>query len=622
MAIKLKPGIVADVPVDQLEADPHQPRKTFNKESLAILGGTMKVRVLHPLIVRQTGKQTIIVDGERRYRAAKLSKIAKLPCLLADENTATNPLHLGAAQLTTAEQREALNPLDVAEFLVKLQKREKKSNNELLAALAHVGIRDMGPDKMQRLMRLVELPDWLKDGMRDGTYSEAHGFAALPAVGFPAVLKHAKANADQSMKWKGSVTVKEFAEDVQNAFSSTGIDLNADYPTDKVRHFPITVCAKCEFRKDIGKRQFCMAPKEFAKKNSEALELKLEKEAEKKARQVAKDKAAKKTGNLTPQMEVKAEQRQQSRKGKMREYLEAWLRPRVMERAQTMLDENAGYGIVIWLAAGAVDRHSGYYSGQMHEAAARNTDTLFLKRFKIANLPGMLEMSTSSLGKDHWNALTAAAVKTMTREQLRWFARDYLKLTLIGEGQWGLSYRIDEAYLRLKRKAEMLDLAKLAVVEEINGASVPAIKATLLEAGVSERIAVPADLQALYDEEIDQGKDDFDDLGDDDLDQGPLCIECGCTHMDPCEGGCGWVAKDGNVGLCTSCPALRWNSGDRSLSTEAQNRREERRAMMGDRDEDLDDDEQEELEEAAEQVVEPVAPKKKPGRKKKTAEAA
>ena len=70
------------VPVDKVRPDPKQPRKHFAEESLAELGRTLRMVQVHPIVVRRDGSGWVLVDGERRWRAALAEG---LPTLLARE---------------------------------------------------------------------------------------------------------------------------------------------------------------------------------------------------------------------------------------------------------------------------------------------------------------------------------------------------------------------------------------------------------------------------------------------------------------------------------------------------------------------------------------------------------
>lgn len=676
MPIKLKSGVVASMPVADLERDPKQPRKTFNDETLKGLAESLKVRQEEPIKVRQEGKRTIIVDGERRWRAAKLAKLKTVEVLL-DERT--DLIDIAATQLTTAVQREQLSPLDIAEFLTDLQKREKATTNTLLAALAARGIKEIGPAKLERIMRLVELPDWAKEWMREGIFGEGHGQAVLAAAKFPQVLKQVKESVGRDLKWKGGVTVREVEQDVEQAFRMAGTDLNNKYGDDKdIRQFPIEQCRSCEFYKKIGGGEYCLNRKLFDKKQNEALLLKAEREAKKAERDASKKKgkAADDVDQTDPtkveprkvklnennvvvlkrmsydvrrsladasfdqgqcktcphrhlashdgktegaedhcfhppcyEAKDKADSRAESRRGKMREYLEAWLRPIVVREAPKRLKAVEQQAILVWLATGAVDRGSSFWGGQMHEKAARATQA-FLAQNKLQTLPELFEFVTTKWAPQHVAQLVGQSIAVMTREQLRWLALA-IKIDL---NDPAFAYRVDEAYLRMKRKGELQQLWKDSGCEsDISNLGAGELRTWCLEANAREKIGVPADLERLYREEFREDPDD--DIDADDLMDGTVCIGCGCTHMDPCEEGCAWVVQDDRRSYMSSQPAVgvcsaqacaphmeRWRKGDRTLSPEAKARHEERRAMLQGDDDELDaaaEDLEESLEEEA-----------------------
>lgn len=582
MSAKLKVGVITDVAVSSLSPDKNQPRKKFDTDALKALGETMRVKIVHPLTVRYEGKELIIVDGERRWRAAKLAKIAKLPCELIALDKDDN-IQLRAVQFITSEQRESLQPLEVAEFLVRLQKTENKTPNELLAALAKRGIHDMGKVKMEKLMQLTKLPDWFKGYIEDGKLTASHGAIALAALPFEAVMLNIRDVINNQIDWKGTVTVKEFQEEiVEEAFAEIGFDLNKKHGKESdIRIFPINVCHKCEFYKKLGKQEYCMNSEEFYRKNNEALALKQVKESGKKANKEDENKSlgrfdpdpAKVTPRkLTPtkegviklqrmdrdgyrnledavfdvagcegcphkrvahyngdkedahdhcfhppcfEVKRKTSGRMAGRTENMRLYLDEWLRPVVKAIAPTALTLVQKQGVMLWLAVGAVDHFSPYVTGQMHQSAADKMRP-FIKAHKLIDLPAIMNFATADFTEIHANELIQHAVNVFTKDQIRWFAH-YINIDL-GNISNLAPYRIDAAYLNLKRKGELLELAKLAGVESVAGLGVGEIKTLLLDPKHVNAIGVPADIERLYREEIKAPEFDPMDFDDEDTD--------------------------------------------------------------------------------------------------------
>jgi ParB family chromosome partitioning protein len=119
-------GSFFSVEIGLISPDPDQPRKFFNPKSLAELSGSIKKSgVLQPVVIRkdQEGK-VYLVAGERRYRAAKMAGLKKIPCVL----TKGDPAEIA---LIENLQREDLNPIEEAEALAGLMGKHRYSQKIL-----------------------------------------------------------------------------------------------------------------------------------------------------------------------------------------------------------------------------------------------------------------------------------------------------------------------------------------------------------------------------------------------------------------------------------------------------------------------------------------------------------
>ncbi|EQD40285.1 ParB-like nuclease domain protein, partial [mine drainage metagenome] len=109
------------MPVDQVRQDPEQPRKHFDEESLRELGASLRVIQVQPIVVRRDATGWVLVDGERRWRAARGEGLRTLDAremtLTARRELMTMVIQLAANthrdQLTLEEQ--ALGVLQLAE---------------------------------------------------------------------------------------------------------------------------------------------------------------------------------------------------------------------------------------------------------------------------------------------------------------------------------------------------------------------------------------------------------------------------------------------------------------------------------------------------------------------------
>ncbi|MCL4626073.1 ParB/RepB/Spo0J family partition protein [Burkholderia multivorans] len=108
-------GAVLDLPIDEIEEDPTQPRKTFSQASLDVMARRIrqKGQVEVPVTVRpkRNGKYRLI-DGARRYRSSQIAGMATIRAIVEADDT-VDPY----TQVVVNLQREELKPMELAEFI-------------------------------------------------------------------------------------------------------------------------------------------------------------------------------------------------------------------------------------------------------------------------------------------------------------------------------------------------------------------------------------------------------------------------------------------------------------------------------------------------------------------------
>jgi len=162
-----------ELPVELIVANPKQPRRRFDEEALAALAGSLEERgVLQPVLVRaKPGGTYELVAGERRWRAARMAGLEKIPALVRPHGDAE------ALELALIENmaREDLSPIEEARACAALVE-------ELGLTREEVG-RRVGRSRVavSNLMRLLDLPDGIIELLEQGALSEGHGRALLLA---------------------------------------------------------------------------------------------------------------------------------------------------------------------------------------------------------------------------------------------------------------------------------------------------------------------------------------------------------------------------------------------------------------------------------------------------------
>jgi ParB family transcriptional regulator, chromosome partitioning protein len=162
-----------ELPVELIVANPKQPRRRFDEEALQALAGSLADRgVLQPVLVRaKPGGTYELVAGERRWRAAQIAGLEKIPALVRPRGDAES-LELA---LIENMAREDLNPVEEARACAALVE-------ELGLTREEVGRRvGRGRVAVSNLMRLLDLPDEVLEQLEQGALSEGHGRALLLA---------------------------------------------------------------------------------------------------------------------------------------------------------------------------------------------------------------------------------------------------------------------------------------------------------------------------------------------------------------------------------------------------------------------------------------------------------
>ncbi len=149
--------VLTMVPLSAVRPNADQPRKHFAEEALAELAASIKVRgLLQPIVVRRVDGGFELLAGERRFRAARLAGLDRLPALVRE---ADDPLEIA---LIENLQREDLSPLEEAEALALLIERHGYSHREVGDLLGK------SRPYVSNMLSLTRLPEQVKDELHRG----------------------------------------------------------------------------------------------------------------------------------------------------------------------------------------------------------------------------------------------------------------------------------------------------------------------------------------------------------------------------------------------------------------------------------------------------------------------
>jgi len=164
---------VTQIPTNQLEPNPLQPRGIISSESVSELVESIREHgILEPLIIAKTPAGFQIIAGERRWRAARILKLEYVPAIVKE----TNPQQMLEMAIVENVQRKDLNPIERAKAFLRLKDEFQFDNNQIAKKVSK------SVPYVINCLKLLTLPDALKDGLLSGLISEGHA-RALSSIG-------------------------------------------------------------------------------------------------------------------------------------------------------------------------------------------------------------------------------------------------------------------------------------------------------------------------------------------------------------------------------------------------------------------------------------------------------
>ena len=172
--VAARPSVSADrkVAIDLVVRNPKNPRKHFAEEDLQDLASSIRQHgIVQPVVVRPVaGDRFEIIAGERRWRAAQLAGLNEIPVLIREVDDRT------ALELAIVEnvQRADLNPVEEALGYEQLIAEHGDTQNDLGDIIGK------SRSHVANSLRLLKLPDLVRDMITSGSLSAGHARALIP----------------------------------------------------------------------------------------------------------------------------------------------------------------------------------------------------------------------------------------------------------------------------------------------------------------------------------------------------------------------------------------------------------------------------------------------------------
>jgi ParB family transcriptional regulator, chromosome partitioning protein len=160
-----------DAEIDRLTPSRFQPRRDFSEEALADLARSIReVGIIQPIVVVTRGEKYEIVAGERRWRAARMAGLARVPITVREKSSDRDLLE---AALVENLQREDLNVLEAAEGYARLREEFQLTQEKIAERV--------GKDRatVANTLRILKLSSPVRERIRSGELSAGHARALV-----------------------------------------------------------------------------------------------------------------------------------------------------------------------------------------------------------------------------------------------------------------------------------------------------------------------------------------------------------------------------------------------------------------------------------------------------------
>ena len=162
------PEGVQELDIHLIDTNAGQPRKDFDQEKLQELADSIRQHgVVQPILLRQNGERYVIVAGERRFRAARLAGLEKVPAIVKD----LDETQVMEVALIENLQREDLNPIEEAAAIRFLMQQHDLTQEEVSKRLSK------SRPAIANSLRLLTLPEPVQAYLRNGKLQAGHARA-------------------------------------------------------------------------------------------------------------------------------------------------------------------------------------------------------------------------------------------------------------------------------------------------------------------------------------------------------------------------------------------------------------------------------------------------------------
>jgi len=164
---------LSELDIDRIQRGKYQPRQNFDQQSLQELADSIRSQgIVQPIVVRPEGDHFELVAGERRWRAAQIAGLQKIPAVIRELDSKS----AAAISLIENIQREDLNPLEESQALMRLIDEFDLTHQQVADSVGR------SRASVSNLLRLLDLAEPVKDLVNRGLLDMGHARALLGLI--------------------------------------------------------------------------------------------------------------------------------------------------------------------------------------------------------------------------------------------------------------------------------------------------------------------------------------------------------------------------------------------------------------------------------------------------------
>jgi len=220
--LEMRHGEVEKVDISKIYANPNQPRKNFDKESLNELAESIKIHgLIQPIIVNEMPDGYMVIAGERRFRAAKICGLKEIDAVVK------NYTNKQVAEIAIIEnlQREDLNPVEVAKGIKQLMEEYGLTQEKVSERLGK------SRSAIANSLRILNLYPEVLDLIEKGKISFGHAKVLAAITDYTTQIILAKKIA------KDKLTVRDLEKEVETLLGNKKVKKPAKLPSEELQDF-------------------------------------------------------------------------------------------------------------------------------------------------------------------------------------------------------------------------------------------------------------------------------------------------------------------------------------------------------------------------------------------------